>query len=160
MKREHTTAARSLRAVALAITLVSVVTFAAVGYSAYADVSSVLNVSQTGSPAISARTVTQGDTATVYVNVTISNEGLLPLEVAISCQGGAGIACVTGSVTVPPGQRGTLTFQMTIEGASQFSSNPSALHINGTIRAELVPFAALSASLDLGSLFTPGGGSA
>lgn len=159
MKREHTTAAGSLRAVALAITVVSVVTFVAVGYSAYSDVSGVQNVSQSGSHAVTARTVTQGNSATVYINATIANGGLLPLMVSLSCQGSQpGVSCTTGSVTVSPGENGTLRFQMTVANVSQFGSNLSGLHVNGTLMGELIPFASISVTFDLGSLLGSGGG--
>ena len=50
MKREPSILAHSLRAVALVITLVSLVTFSTVGYTAYADVSDVLNTVGGGAP--------------------------------------------------------------------------------------------------------------
>ena len=48
MKREPSILAHSLRAVVLVITLVSLVTFSTVGYTAYADVSDVLLQEQPG----------------------------------------------------------------------------------------------------------------
>jgi hypothetical protein len=158
LKTERSTAARSLRAVALAITLVSVVTFAAVGYSAYMDISSILNVSKQGSPAITARTVVQGNSATVYVNATISNGGLFPLSVSLSCKSSQpDVTCTPGSISVAPGQNATLKFQMTVADVSQISSS-SPLQVNGTLEASLVPFASVSVGFNLGSLYNGGGG--
>lgn len=158
MKTEHTTAAGSLRAVALAITVVSIVTFVAVGYSAYSDVSGVISVSRSGSSAVTAKTVTSGNSATLYLNASIANGGLLPLKVSLSCQSQPNITCTPGSLTLAPGQSGVLKFQLTIANATQFGSNPSSLHINGTLIAELVPFATLTVGVDLGSLLSGGGG--
>jgi len=158
LKSERSTAAGSLRAVALAITLVSVVTSAAVVYSAYADVSNVLTVSQKGSPAITAVTLVRGNSATVFVNASISNGGLLPLEVSLSCQAlQPNVTCTPGSVSVAPGRSAVLKFQMTVADVTQISS-ATGLHVNGTLKASLVPFASLSVSTDFGSLYTAGGG--
>ena len=158
MKTERSTAARSLRAVALAITLVSVVTFSAVIYSAYTDVSSILNVSKQGSPAITARTVIQGSSATVYVNATLSNGGFFPLSVSLSCKSAQpNVTCTPGSISVAPGQSATLRFQMTVADISQISSS-TGLKVNGTLEASLVPFASVSVAFNLGSLYNGGGG--
>jgi len=157
LKSERTTAARSMRAVALAITLVSVVTFAAVGYSAYSDFNGFISNFRTGSTGISARTVAQGQAATLYVNATVPNDGLFPLSVSISCTAPpAGVTCTSSSLTIPPSTSGVLRFQISIANVTELQ-NAAGLHLNGTAVAGLVPFASISITVDLGSFLTGGG---
>jgi hypothetical protein len=147
-----------MRAVGLVITLVTVVTFASVVYSAYSVASGVVSLGQKGSQAIQVGSSLHGSSATIDINATLSNSGLLPLSLSASCSGlRAGISCSQASLTILPHQQGTLRFQVFIANATQFVANPSGLHVNGTIRAELVPFASLSVTVDIGQLLAPGG---
>lgn len=160
MKREPSTVAPSLRAVSLAVTLVSIVAFSTMAYSAYADYSGVLGVlgQSSGSPAIATRTVVQGTSATVYLNVTIPNDGLYPLGVGLSCisPGGSNqVSCSSASVTVPPGGQETLRFAMTVQNVNASSS--SGIQAKGNLSLSLVPFASLNIVVDLGSLAAQGG---
>jgi hypothetical protein len=159
LKPEHTTAARSLRAVSLAITLVSIVTFATVIYSAYAGYTTVLDISRSGTSAVSATTVVQGSSETLFLNATVPNKGLLPIQVNLSCAPShTDVSCPSASLTVGPGQTRTLHFNMTVTNFAQYLSNPGGLHVNGTLTFELVPFAGLSVSVDLATLVHQGGG--
>ncbi len=158
MKPERSTAAGSLRGVALAITLVSILTFATVVYSAYADYSGVLNASRTGTSAFTGETVVQGSSLALLLNATVSNKGLLPLQVSVSCEPEqTNVSCDPATITVGPGEVGTLHFRMTIANFTQILSGSGGFHVNGTMSFELVPFAGLSVSLDLGSLVRLGG---
>ncbi len=147
-----------MRAVSLAITLVSIVTFATVAYSAYSDYSGVIDISRAGTAAVTSKTVVQGTSATVYLNATIPNKGLLPIQVSIACsQNQSGITCLTANMTIGPGQVETVHFQMTIANFASLQSNPGGFHVNGTLKVELVPFASISASIDIGTLVHQGG---
>ncbi|MDA4123876.1 MAG: hypothetical protein OK438_00305 [Thaumarchaeota archaeon] len=158
MKQERSTAAGALRGVGLAITLVSILTFSAVVYSAYSDYSAVLNASRGGTSAATGKVVVQGSTLVFYLNVTVPNQGLLPLQVGISCASGqTNVACDAATMTVGPGKVGTLHFRMSVADYTQTLSSSGMLHVNGTMSFELVPFAGLSASLDFGSLVHVGG---
>jgi hypothetical protein len=156
-------AARSLRAVGLAITLVSVVAFSTIVYSAYADVSTIFSTlgSGSGSSAIAAREVVRGSTATVYLNVTMQNKGLYPVMMAISCldSQGAKVTCNSPSVTVAPGTKQTLHFVMAINDfRTQGGTSNNNIHVNGTVLLALDQFASISIAVDLGSLAHQGGG--
>ncbi|MGD1054625.1 MAG: hypothetical protein ABR867_00875 [Nitrososphaerales archaeon] len=160
MKREPSIMASSLRAVALVITLVSLVTFSTVGYTAYADVSNVLNTVGGSAPtsAITAKTVIQGSAALVYLNVTLANKGLYPITLSLTClpPEGSGIVCTSPSITVLPGQSQTLRFVMTVENYTQ--SGAGSLRVDGQVEVALEPFASIAAAVDLGSLIAKGGG--
>jgi hypothetical protein len=156
-------AARSLRAVGLAITLVSLVAFSTIIYSAYTDVSTIFSTlgSGSGSSAIAAREVVQGSTATIYLNVTMQNKGLYPIMMAISCLNsqGANVTCNSPSVTVAPGMKQTLHFVMVISGFSRTQGGTSNnIHVNGTVLLALEQFASITIAVDLGSLVQQGGG--
>lgn len=159
MKREPSILASSLRAVALVITLVSLVTFSTVGYSAYVDVSNVINTVGGGSPtsAITANTVVQGSAATVYLNVTLANKGLYPISLSLTClpPGASGITCTSPSIRVLPGQSQTLHFVMTVRNYPQFVAGGS--HVDGQVVVALEPFASISVTVNLGTLVARGG---
>jgi hypothetical protein len=159
LKREPSILAHSLRAVALVITLVSLVTFSTVGYTAYADVSDVLNTVGGGAPtsAITAKTIVQGSAATVYLNVTLANKGLYPIILSLTCLSPeeSGITCTSPSIKVLPGQSQTLHFVMTVENYIQ--SAAGGLHVDGRVEVALEPFASIAVAVDLGSLIAQGG---
>jgi len=160
LKRETSILARSLRAVALAITLVSLVTLSTVGYTAYADVSNVLNTVGGGGPtsAVTAKTVVRGSAAIVYLNVTLASKGLYPIILSLIClpPEGSGITCTSPSITILPGQSQTLHFMMTVENYTQ--STAEGLHVDGRVEVGLEPFASIVVAVDLGSLVAQGGG--
>ncbi len=158
MKREPSPLGNSLRSVALVITLVSFVTFSTIGYSAYADLTNVLNTVHSGasSPAISSRTVIQGSAANVYLNVTLENGGLYPVALSLSCSpsAGSGTSCNSPTINVMPGQSQTLHFVMTLQNYSQ--SLADGLQIDGQVQVSLEPFASVNVSVNLGSLISGG----
>jgi hypothetical protein len=160
LKREPSILAHSLRAVVLVIILVSLVTFSTVGYTAYADVSNVLNTVGGGAPtsAITAKTVVQGSVAIVYLNVTLANKGLYPILLSLTClpPEESGISCTSPSIRVLPGQSQTLHFTMTVENYVQ--SAAEGLHVDGQVKVALEPFASIAVAVDLGSLIAQGGG--
>lgn len=158
MNPEKSIVAGALRAVSLAITVVSILTFATVAYSAYQDYSGVLDLSHTGTPAIESKSVVQGSSVTVFLNATIPNKGLLPLQASVGCAPGQpDVSCAPASMTVAPGEVGTLRFQITVTNFAQLMASPGGLHVNATWSFSLVSFAGFSASLDLGSLIHQGG---
>ena len=156
MKREPSTVARSLRAVSLVITLVSLVAVASIAYSGFADISGVLGVvgQNPGSSGVATKTVTQGTSTTVYLNVTVPNDGLYPLTIGLSCQPSGGITqvtCITAGVTIPPGGQQILHFAVTVP-----SSAAPNIHANATLAVALEPFASFSIVIDLGRLVSRG----
>jgi len=159
LTNEPSMLAHSLRSVALVITLVSLVTFSTVGYTAYSDVSNVLNTVSGGSPtsAITTKIVVQGLAANVYLNVTLANSGLYPVVLSLVClpSNGSGITCTSPSITVLPGQSGTLRFTMTVENYSQVLTG--GLNIDGQVKVALEPFASINLTVNLGTLITEGG---
>ncbi len=151
MKQETSPVGSSLRAATLAITLVSIVTFSTVLYSAYAEVQGVMGVlgQNSGNGVISTRTTTQNESATLYVNATLPNRGLYPLRVALSCSPAqsTNVTCQPGVVTIAPGSTGTLRFSLTSPNLSRIGA---AVPANFSV--ELEPFASISVSVDLSSL--------
>lgn len=138
--------------------LVSLITFSTVGYSAYADVSNVLNTvgGSSSTSAITTKAVVQGSTEVVYLNVTLANGGLYPVDLSLAClpSDGNGIACTSPSASVLPGQSQTLHFVMTIDNYTQALAG--APRIDGQLEVTLVPFASINLTVDLGSLITRG----
>ncbi len=157
MITERSTAARSLRAVALVITLVSVVSFSALGYSAYSVASGLLGSLQQGSSSVTVKEVQNGSSATLYVNATVLNSGLFPLRLSASCNPAqSGITCSPASVTVSPGGSGQLRFQVRVDNTSSLQGGAVGLHVNSTIGAEIVPWASLNVTLDLSQFLNRG----
>lgn len=148
MSQEQSTTARSLRAVSLAITLVTLVAFSTVLYSIYAEYGAAVSVLGDGGPGsgISAKTVIDGTGATLYVNATIPNRGLYPVKVELSCDTLTDGSCMPASVVVPPGGQETLRFGL---GVSSEDGVPTA---KGNLTLSLVPFASLEIPLNLGSM--------
>ncbi len=157
MTSEHHTATRSLRAVSLAITLVSLVAFSSIAYSAYADYNATVGALKPGSQgsAIAVRTVTAGDTVTLYVNVTVPNRGLYTIGVGLSCVPGGAlkVACSNAEVSIPPGATQVLQFMAV---ASNVSSPQQLAPLKGNLSLSLSSFASLSIVVDLGSMVAGG----
>ena len=156
MKSEPSTAARSLGAVSLVITLVSLAAFSSIAYSAWADINGVIGTAGQGSrsPAMVAETVTRGNSITLYLNVTVSNKGLYPLTIGLTCQPSSTtkLMCQPASVIIPPAGQGTLHFSVTALNASQ-----SSIKANGTLSVTLQPFASVDFGVNLGSMLNRGG---
>jgi hypothetical protein len=159
LKREPSILARSLRAVALVIILVVLVSFATVGYTVYADVSNVVNTVGGSAPTslVAAKTVIQGSAAVFYLNVTLANKGLYPVALSMSCLPPveSGITCNSPSITVPSGQSQTLQFTMTVQNYSQIAAG--GLHVDGQVVVALEPFASIAVAVNIGNLTARGG---
>lgn len=159
MNREKSTVRSSFGAVSLAITVVSLVAFSTMAYSVYADYNGAIGIvgQQPANPGITYKTVYQGASVTVYLNVTIPNKGLYVLRVGLSClsTSGSGVACTDASVTVPPGSEQTLHFAMTVSNPQTQGSFPAG--VRGNLSLSLVPFASFNMVLDLSSLVGRGG---
>jgi hypothetical protein len=152
---------RSLRAVGLAITLVSIVTFSTLGYTIFADVQGFVGTLQSGpGSALSGSAVLQGSILLLDLNATVQNQGLYPLSITLSCpstQQQEGATCTTAHATIPPGQTSTLVFRMAIPNGTVYTSGAKQLHINVSAAFALEPFASITVTKDLGTLFRPGG---
>ena len=158
MKREPSTAARSLRAVSLAITLVSVVTFATMVYSAYQDVNGVVSIfgGRASGTLGSLETKVSGNTARATLNFTVPNDGLYPLVLRVSCSppDGLPVSCQAIDLTVTPGQTQVVHFVILVsdvKGLNATVAPGNRLHVNATASVSLEPFATLSVTFDLGS---------
>jgi hypothetical protein len=138
------------------ITVVSLVAFSSIAYSAWADINGVIGTVGQGprSPAVAAETVTRGNSITLYLNVTVSNKGLYPLTIGLTCQPSSTtkLMCQQASVIIPPAGQSTLHFSMTVLNASQ----PS-IQANGTLSVTLQPFASVYVGVNLGSMLNQGG---
>lgn len=146
-----------MRAVSLAITLVSIVTFATMIYSAYQDVSGVVGIFG-GKPAGSLgplQTKVSGNTAQDGLNFTIPNNGLYPLTLRVSCSepGGLPVSCQAVDLTVIPGQTEVVHFVILVSDVKALRAMVAAgqsIHVNATASVSLEPFATLSVTFDLG----------
>jgi hypothetical protein len=137
----------------------SLVTFTTVGYSVYAAVSNVTDTlgGNSPTPAITAKIVVRGSVATVYLNVTLVNNGFYPIVLSLACphQGVSGISCSSPTITVLPGQTRALDFTMTVKNYTQSASE--GLHVDGQMNVALEPFASITLTVDLGTLLARGG---
>jgi len=155
-------AGRSLRGVSLAITLLSLIIFSTLAYSAYEDTQGILKISANASatPAIVAVTSYNGTTATVKMNITLNNEGLYPLQFSVACvqtPGGFNATCSLPQATIQPGQSMTVSFTMTVDGVSQ-QSGVEGRPVEADFDVALQPFASLQISANLGGLVAGTGG--
>ena len=151
---------KSLRAVGLAITLVSIVTFTTFAYSGVADFQGFFSSLQSGSgSALSGSAVLQGTTLLLELNATVTNEGLFPLAISLSCSSTQteGATCTNAQATILPGQTSTLLFRMAVPNGTEYTSGARQLHINGSATLALEPFASVNITKDFGTFFRPGG---
>jgi hypothetical protein len=161
LKVEPSIAARAIRAASLTISLVSLVTFATVFYSAYTDYNSVLQLvgSQSGG-AVSETVTSSGGQTTLHINATVPNNGIYPLQVSISCPHASsqpGVSCVGDSAMVQPGQTGEIHLSVSVSNSTLSSLGLGALNLDGEVDITLVPFASLSMLVNLGTLIQKGG---
>ena len=153
MNVEKSPVDRSLRAVSIIISLVSIVAFSTLAYSVYADYEGVVNVfgGHGGSP-VASETVVNGSDVTQMLNFTVPNKGLYPITVSLSCSGAvtAKVTCDNATATVPPGGSGVLAFAITLHNAT--SGGASLPSVPGTLALSISPFATLRLSFDFASL--------
>lgn len=156
MKPEQSTGGKSLRIVGLAITLVSVVVFSTIAYSAYVDGRGVISAI-TGAGVAPIKTVATKTDTTILVNITIPNDGLYPVSLSFECSPppGSPLSCSTANITVPPGQTGFLNFSITMDNAT--SGSLSGLSLPGNATVSLDPFASITVSFNLGHIVSQGG---
>ena len=144
---------------ALAITLVVLVSFATVGYTVYADVSNVVNTigGSAATSLVTTTTVVQGSATVFYLNVTLANKGLYPVALSMSCLPPieSGITCNSPSITISPGQSQTLQFTMRVQNYSQIAAG--GLHVDGQLVVALEPFASIAVAVNIGNLTARGG---
>lgn len=159
MKSEPTTAGRSLRTVSLAITLISIITFTTLVYSAYEDIGGILGLfgGQTTPNPPTLQTVVSGNTALIELNLSISNRGLYPVSLRISCAPPPGlpVSCQLAQATVGQGNTQGLHLIIMVSdiaGLKSIAAGGQGIHLNATATASLEPFASVSANFDLGSI--------
>jgi len=132
-------------------------TFTTLAYSAYEDLGGILGIfgSQPTSGAPSLRTKVSGNTAVVELNFSISNRGLYPVSLRISCDSPPSlpVSCRPAAAMVAQGSTQPLRLTITvgdIAGLMSRVAGGQAVHLNATATASLQPFASVSASFDLG----------
>ena len=156
MKRRTPGGIWALRGVTVAIAVAVVLVVGSVAYSAYEDYSAVRSELTGGPNQAVGKAVQNGNTASVLFDVPIANGGLYTLDVTVSCDGGnPNVVCASGHVSVPPGQRLDLRFNMTVLNIQQYAAGDR--RINGTVAISLEPFASLSLGVVLGGLISLGG---
>jgi len=143
----------AIRGFSIALAVIIVLAFGTVFYSAYVDYRGISD--DVSNPAYHSVVRTMdGDSESVAVNLTVPNHGLYTLQVSVSCPEPnveAGVSCEQSSVTVPAGQTRTLEFRITVADLSKFENSLSQ-QINGSVSIEIMPFASVSLSYDLGGL--------
>jgi hypothetical protein len=158
LKREPSTAARTLRAVSLVITLISILTFVTLAYSGYEDVAPLVQGASGGPPPIAVSPPqSNGQTSTIFVNVTLHNGGLYPIGVSIACSSQTnGTSCSDVAASVVPGQTQVIHFSVTTQN-SNLGQGGSFPNIIVSVQLSLVPFLTLSVTINPAAL--AGGGS-
>lgn len=158
MSKERSILNRSLRAVSLSIAVVAIISIAALAYSGYSEFGTVVGVANGSATGVSERTVVSGSTAVVYINATITNNGLLPIGLGFVCGNNQeGVDCFPGSVVVQPGDQGVLGFHLVVDNYTRFQSGGENLEVNGNFTFALIPFATMQVSTNLGSAVNFGG---
>lgn len=165
MTEEHSTAARSLRAVSLAITLVSLVTFSTVIYSAYQDVEGLAGrVSGAG---VSVGSSFSGGNMTIVVNATVPNGGLYPLTFGVVLSATADGQVISQSssspLTVQPGgvKRATFSESVSFLGVKdagllrKILLNGTSVVLSANVTAGLPPFSQIGISSNRSVGFSP-----
>ncbi len=147
----------ALRAVTIVISLIVLLVVGTLAYSAYEDVSAVRSELAGGSQQAVGKAVMQGQSEVVTLNITVPNRGLYTLNITVTCSyPTSNVVCEPANVIVPAGQEGVLHFKLTVADVSQFATSPDH-RINGTVTAEMQPFAKISVVTDFGSFVQTGG---
>ena len=154
MKRATWTVRGSFRGVAIAITLVSVITFSTMGYSIYREYQSL--TASGGIKGVKATTVVQGTKVVFALNGSIPNSGLYPIDLSFSIAAESGGQLLTKStstsVKLLPGQNRAVNLTSQIDLLSlanvtnpqRFLLNQSTISLITTINAGLEPFASIT----------------
>jgi hypothetical protein len=160
LKRRTPKGVWALRGVTVAVALVALLVVGSVAYSAYEDYSALRSGLASGNRPIAGTALYDQATGaeTVSINVTVSNRGLYPLNVTISCSSSSpDVQCQTGGGVVPPGQQQVVRFEMTVSDVQQFLASGNH-QVNGTVDLALEPFAELSVGVNFtGLIQVPGG---
>jgi len=142
----------ALRGVAIAITLVSIITFATVGYSGYQVFETVTSASF-GSLAHEGEEWSNG-TLTFSAVATFPNNGLYPIQVSTSFYASTPSGSLGGTssptMTIVPSTSGTLNLTLSLDPYAVGGATAGELFYQGSnttlalgISASMVPFAAL-----------------
>ncbi len=147
----------ALRLVTIVVLVVVLIVVGTLAYSAYEDVSAVRSELAGGSQQAVGRAVMQGPSEIVTLNITVPNRGLYALNITVTCDyPTSNVVCERTNVVVPAGQEGVLHFKLTVANLAQFVSS-SDHRINGTVTAEMQPFAKISVVTDFGGFINTGG---
>lgn len=121
-------------------------------YSAYEDYTAVRPELSGGSSQPVGEITQNGNMATVSLTFTIPNAGLYTLNVTLTCDNSnPNVVCQAGHVSVPPGGREVLSFNMTITNVQEYI-NSGDRRINGTLAMALDPFVSISIGTNLSGL--------
>jgi len=140
--------------VAIAITLVSVITFSTMGYSVYREYQSL--TASGVLKGITATTTVQGTKVVFSLNGSIPNSGLYPIDLSFTISAESGGQLLTKStspaVKLMPGQNRAVNITSQIDLLSltnatnpqRFLLNDSTISLITTVNAGLEPFASMS----------------
>jgi hypothetical protein len=154
LKRATWTVRGSFRGVAIAIALVSVITFSTIGYSVYREYQSLFPAG--GIKGISPSIVVQGTKVVLALNGSIPNSALYPIDLSFSIAAESGGQLLTKStstsVKLMPGQNRAVNLTSEIDLLSlanvtnpqRFLLNQSSISLVATVNAGLEPFASIS----------------
>ena len=141
------------------VLLAVIVGFLAVGYSTYQDFQGITgSFGGNAGKGVPLQLVESGNTAQGTLNATISNPGLFPLAVDLSCSAAQAsyVTCVPASLTIPPGGQGQLVFHITISDLDALEAAGGGL--NGTVKVQLVPVLSLTLGTTFARFEGEGGG--
>jgi hypothetical protein len=165
LKRVPSPLRGSFRGVAIAITLVSVITFSTIGYSVYRAYQWI--TASGGLKGITATPVINGTKVAFALNGSIPNNGLYPIDLSFSISAESGGQLLTKStstaVKLLPGQNRAVNFTSQIDLLSltnvtnpqRFLLNDSTISLFTTINAGLEPFASMSMGIPGGNITLP-----
>jgi len=144
----------SLRAVAIIITVISLITFSTIGYSIYREYQSLSAPGSLG--AINASAVVKGTSVVFSVNGKIPNSGLYPIDLSFSVsaesQGEVIARSASAGVRLMPGEQKPVNLTSRIDlfslsnvtNPQRFLLNQSTISLLTTLHAGLEPFASIS----------------
>ncbi len=154
MSRATSTLRGSLRTVAIAITLITIVTFSTIGYSLYKEYESI--TSSNALQGIKSGGVIRGSSIVFSLTGNIPNSGLYPIDLSFSFDAeSAGQVLAkntTSTVRLLPGESRAVNFSSAINLLSltnvtnpqRFILNQSEVSLFTTINGAMEPFASIS----------------
>ena len=143
----------------MAITLVTLVAVGSVAYSASQDYQGIAgSFGSRQGPALHVGIIQVGLGAVAWVNASILNKGLYPIQVSFSCDQPQpqNVTCTAREVIIAPGSNDDFDVKIVVPDLAAFTAGVTP-HIPGNLTLRLDPFASMSLRVDLGSILVQGG---